>query len=90
VTKVHAHYMESNYTARTNKCSLSLSPFCCINVCLPFFVSIDSILRLDGNDIKYVPLVLQRQCGMHKEWACEKVDLEVARIVCDTVDALVS
>ena len=57
----------------------------------PFFVLIDSILRLDGNDIKCVPfLVLQRQCGMHEEWVCEKVDLEVARIVCETVDALVS
>ena len=59
--------------------------------CTLFFsVLINSILRLDGNSIKCVPLVLQRQCGMHKEWVCEKVDLEVARIVCETVDALVS
>ena len=59
----------------------------------PFFVLIDSILRLDGNDIKCGPfLVLQRQCGMHEEWVCEKVDLEVARSLglSETVDALVS
>ncbi|CAL4887336.1 unnamed protein product [Urochloa decumbens] len=31
----------------------------------------------------------QRQCGMYQEWVCEEVDWEVARIVCETVDALV-
>ncbi|CAN6232050.1 unnamed protein product [Urochloa humidicola] len=31
----------------------------------------------------------QRQCGMYKEWVCEEVNWEVAKIVCETVDALI-
>lgn len=88
---MHVHHTEFKCSVCTSKCSLPLSLFWFINVCLPFsYIDLDPIGDWMVTTPNICLLILQRQRGMYKEWVYENVDSEVARIICETVDSEVA